>query len=98
MRNWATRTRSEAIGLIQYSAQSILDAAVAAEGGMPMWVEVRSATRQILVELEDTDDDSSWAMLLVPEGSTDVQVIGWVERYLPSPHASALRAAIEYDG
>jgi hypothetical protein len=70
----------------------------AAEGGMPMWIEVRSATRQILVELEDTDDDSSWAMLLVPEGSTDVQVIGWVERYLPSPHASALRAAIEYDG
>jgi hypothetical protein len=65
---------------------------------MPMWVEVRSPNRELLIELENTDDDSSWTMLLVPEGSTDVQVIGWAERYLPSPHANALRAAIEYEG
>ena len=63
-----------------------------------MWVEVRSLIRQVRIELEDPDGDSSWAMLLVPTGSTDVQVIGWVEQYLPPAHANALRAAIESQG
>jgi hypothetical protein len=64
---------------------------------MPMWVEVRSLTRQVLIELEDADDSRS-LILLAPEGSTDDQVIGWVKPYLQSAHANALRAAIEYEG
>jgi hypothetical protein len=30
--------------------------------GAPMWPEVRSLTRQVRIELEDKDGDSSWAM------------------------------------
>jgi hypothetical protein len=38
---------------------------------------------------------SSWAILLIPTGSTDVQVIEWAARCLPPEHLAVLRSAIE---
>jgi hypothetical protein len=60
-----------------------------------MWLEVKSMTRQVLIELENEEADSSWAMLLVPAGSTDVQVIQWAARFLPPQRLAVLRSAIE---
>jgi hypothetical protein len=60
-----------------------------------MWLEVKSLTRRVRIELEGEDDDSSWVMLLIPTGSTDVQVIEWAARYLPPEHLTALCSAIE---
>jgi hypothetical protein len=59
-----------------------------------MWLEVRSLTRHIRVELEDEDANSSWAILLIPAGSTDVQVIEWAAQCLPPEHVTVLRSAI----
>lgn len=63
-----------------------------------MWLEVRSLARHVRIELDDKDGDSSWAMLLIPTGSTDVQVINWAAQCLPPAHLEALRAAIESEG
>jgi hypothetical protein len=60
-----------------------------------MWLEVKSPTRRVRIELEDEDGDSSWFMMLIPTGSTDMQVIDWARRYLPSKHLAALCAAIK---
>jgi hypothetical protein len=48
-----------------------------------MWLEVKSLTRHVRVELDDDDTDSSSAILLIPPGSTDVQVIEWAAQCLP---------------
>ncbi len=42
-----------------------------------MWLEVKSLTRHVRIELEDEDTDSGWPSLLIATGSTDVQVIEW---------------------
>ena len=60
-----------------------------------MWLEVKSLTRRVRIELEDDEAGSSWAMLLIPSGSTDVQVIEWAAQCLPPEHLAALRSAIE---
>jgi hypothetical protein len=60
-----------------------------------MWLEVKSLTRRVRIELEGEDGDSSWVMLLIPMGSTDVQVIEWAAQYLPPEHLAALCSAIE---
>jgi hypothetical protein len=60
-----------------------------------MWLEVKSLTRHVRIELEDEDTDSSSAILLVPTGSTDVQVMEWAAQCLPPKHLAVLRSAIE---
>jgi hypothetical protein len=60
-----------------------------------MWLEVRSLTRHVRVELEDDDTEMSSAILLVPTGSTDVQVIEWAAQCLAPEHLAVLRPAIE---
>jgi hypothetical protein len=60
-----------------------------------MWLEVKSLTRHVRIELEDQDADSSSAILMVPTGSTDVQVIEWAAQCLPPEHLAVLRSAID---
>jgi hypothetical protein len=48
-----------------------------------MWLEVKSLTRCVRVELEDKDGDPSRVMLLIPTGSTDSQVMEWAAQCLP---------------
>jgi hypothetical protein len=67
---------------------------VAAQAGA-MWLEVKSLTRHVRIELEDKEAGSSSAILLVPTGSTDVQVIERAAQCLPPEHLTALRSAIE---
>jgi hypothetical protein len=50
---------------------------------------------RVRIELEDEDTDSGWASLLIPTGSTDVQVIEWAAQCLPPDHLAASRSAIE---
>jgi hypothetical protein len=60
-----------------------------------MLLEVTSLTRHVRIELEDEDADWNSATLLVPEGSTDVQVMEWAAQCLPPEHLAVLRSAIE---
>jgi hypothetical protein len=60
-----------------------------------MWLEVKSLTRCVRVELEDKDGDASRVMLLIPTGSTDAQVMEWAAQCLPPQDLAPLRAAIE---
>jgi hypothetical protein len=60
-----------------------------------MWLEVKSLTRRVRIELEDEDADSSAAILLIPTGSTDAQVMKWAAQCLAPEHLAVLRAAIE---
>ncbi len=52
-------------------------------------------TRHVRIELEDDDADWNSAALLVPAGSTDVQVIQWAAQCLAPEHLAVLRSAIE---
>jgi hypothetical protein len=60
-----------------------------------MWIEVKSLTRHIRIELDDDDVDTSSAILLVPSGSTDVQVMEWAAQCLSPEQLDLLRSAIE---
>ncbi len=59
-----------------------------------MWIEVKSFTRKIRLDFDD-EDEHVWCMLLVPEGSTDQQVLSWASDFFEPPHVDALRAVIE---
>jgi hypothetical protein len=63
-----------------------------------MWLEVKSLTRHVRIELEDEDTDTSSAILLVPTGSTNVQVMEWAVQCPPREYLAVLRSAIEAAG
>ena len=57
-------------------------------------ITVRSMTRKIDL-LTPLDDGCAWIMLLVPDGSTDAQVLEWAEATLPPAAVEELREVIE---
>jgi hypothetical protein len=68
------------------------DADIAASSFPPIeWraaaIEVRSTLRRMRLSTP-LSDETAWIMLLVPDGSTDAQVLEWAERTLP-PEAVA---------
>jgi hypothetical protein len=40
-------------------------------------------------------EDSTWILLLVPDGSTDAQVLEWAEQTLPPEAVAELREILE---
>jgi hypothetical protein len=42
-------------------------------------------------------DEQAWLMLLVPDGSTDEQVLAWASETLPAAAVEELRERIERD-
>jgi hypothetical protein len=60
-----------------------------------MWLEVKSLTRHVRIELDDEDTEMRSGTLLVPMGSTDVQVMEWAAQCLPPEHLAVLRSVIE---
>jgi len=62
----------------------------------PASIVVASRTRRIALSTP-LPEEGSWVMLLVPDGSTDVQVLDWAEQTLPAAAVDELRARIERD-
>ena len=60
-------------------------------------ITVRSMTRKIDL-LTPLDDECAWLLLLVPDGSTDAQVLEWAEATLPPAAVEELREVIEREG
>ena len=60
----------------------------------PAAISIRSLTRCITLDTP-LPDDRAWIMLLIPEGSTDAQVIEWATKTLPPPAVVELRERIE---
>jgi hypothetical protein len=59
-------------------------------------ITIASYTRKIVLSTP-LADDTSWILLLVPEGSTDQQVLEWSEDLLPPDAMAELRQRIEAD-
>jgi hypothetical protein len=73
------------------------DADVAASSFPPVCrppITIRSMTRTIQL-WTPLDDEDAWQMLLVPDGSTDAQVLEWAEQTLPPAAVEKLREVIE---
>jgi hypothetical protein len=62
----------------------------------PAPISVRSLTRRVDLSTPlDPDNETAWLLLLVPEGSTDEQVLEWAAETLPPEAVEELRAVIE---
>jgi hypothetical protein len=59
----------------------------------PAAITIASHTRKIVLTTP-LEGDEAWIMLLVPNGSTDEQVIGWAEQALPPAAVEELREVI----
>jgi hypothetical protein len=57
-------------------------------------ITIASHFRKIVLDTPLPDDDA-WLMLLIPNGSTDVQVLEWAEQTLPPEAFEELREIIE---
>jgi hypothetical protein len=57
-------------------------------------ITVRSTFRKVELETK-LDDDQAWVLLLVPDGSSDAQVIEWAATTLPPEAVEELREVIE---
>jgi len=62
----------------------------------PAPIVVASRTRRIALSTP-LDDEAAWVMLLVPDGSTDEDVLRWAEQTLPAAAVVELRERIERD-
>ena len=62
--------------------------------GRPGAITIASLTRRIVLSTP-LDDDQAWLLLLVPDGSTDEQVIGWCRDLLPADAMAELIERIE---
>jgi hypothetical protein len=60
----------------------------------PAAITVRSHTRTVALNTP-LDDDQSWLMLLIPEGSSDAQVLEWAEETLPAEAVAELAEIIQ---
>jgi hypothetical protein len=60
----------------------------------PAAIEVRSTLRHVSLSTP-LPDEASWIMLLVPDGSTDAQVLEWAEQTLPPEAVAELREILE---
>lgn len=61
-------------------------------------IEIRSYNRRIRLQTPlDPENETARAVLLVPVGSTDVQVLAWAEETLPPAAVEELRAIIELE-
>jgi hypothetical protein len=57
-------------------------------------ITIQSHFRRIVLDTP-LDEESAWIMLLVPDGSTDAQVLEWAEATLPPAAVDELREVIE---
>jgi hypothetical protein len=57
-------------------------------------ITIRSYFRKIVLSTP-LDDEQAWLLLLVPDGSTDAQVLEWAEATLPPAAVEELREVIE---
>jgi hypothetical protein len=60
----------------------------------PTAIEVRSTLRRVSLTTP-LPDEAAWVMLLVPDGSTDAQVLEWAEHTLPPEAAAELRQILK---
>jgi hypothetical protein len=60
----------------------------------PAAITIASHTRKIVLTTP-LGDDEAWIMLLVPNGSTDAQVLEWAEQTLPAAAVAELREVIQ---
>jgi hypothetical protein len=62
----------------------------------PAAIVLQSLTRRIALRTPlDDADETAWIALLIPEGSTDQQVLEWAEQSLPPDAVVELREVIE---
>jgi hypothetical protein len=62
----------------------------------PPAIILQSLTRRIVLSTPlDDNDETAWIALLVPEGSTDAQVLEWAEMSLPPGAVAELREVIK---